>query len=383
MREQRISVTLTSWILVAALILIALTLWQLRSLFVLLMVAVVLAATISPIVDFGERWRLPRWLTVAVVYLAFIALIVGVSLLVGPTVIAQIELLVRQVPIAVETVVIWLRETAISLSHSQPELFNSVLSLEDGGSQAELIAKFLDLRSIVDWVVKPSQQILLSSLSLTRNIVGGLVGGLLSVILALFISGYMVADSQTLVKRFVRLFPIPWDQRLTAQVAPISSRMGTYIRGRLVVSLILALATTIGLSFLSLSQFALGLGAIAGFTNLIPFIGPVLGAIPALIVAITHGGWTVLWVLLFYLILQNIETYVLDPLLVGSVVGIHPLYQLLSVLAGVQLFGILGALISPPWFAGIAVVIDNLYLQPKLAAEQVQTPEVENVKVVL
>lgn len=365
MREQKISVTLTSWIVGAALVLTALTLWKLRSLFVLLMVAIVLAATVSPIVAAAERLRLPRWIAVLLIYVGVIAGLVGITLLVGPTVISQIEQLARQVPIAIETIVIWLRETAITLSYSRPELFANLFNIGEG-NQSEAIAKFLDLRSIVDWVVKPSQQLLVSSISITRNI----VGGLLSVILALFISGYMVSDSETLIERFTRLFPQPWDQRLAAQVPPISRRMGTYIRGRFVVSLILALATTIGLSFLGLSQFALGLGTIAGLTNLIPFIGPVLGAIPALIVAVTQGGWTVLWVLAFYVVLQNIETYVLDPLLVGSVVGIHPLYQLLSVLAGVQIFGILGALITPPWFAGIAVVVDNLYLQPKLAAER-------------
>lgn len=365
MREQRISVTLTSWVVGAALVLTALTLWKLRSLFVLLMVAIVLAATVSPIVAAAERLRMPRWIAVLLIYVGVIAGLVGITLLVGPTVISQIEQLVRQVPIAIETIVIWLRETAITLSYSRPELFANLFNIGEG-NQSEAIAKFLDLRSIVDWVVKPSQQLLVSSISITRNI----VGGLLSVILALFISGYMVSDSETLVERFTRLFPQPWDQRLAAQVPTISRRMGTYIRGRFVVSLILALATTIGLSFLGLSQFALGLGTIAGLTNLIPFIGPVLGAIPALIVAVTQGGWTVLWVLAFYVVLQNIETYVLDPLLVGSVVGIHPLYQLLSVLAGVQIFGILGALITPPWFAGIAVIVDNLYLQPKLAAER-------------
>ena len=130
----------------------------------------------------------------------------------------------------------------------------------------------------------------------------------------------------------------------------------------------LALATGVGLSFLGLKDFAIGLGAIAGVTNLIPFLGPILGAIPALIVAIPQGGWLVLWIILFYAVIQNIETYILDPLLVGSSVGVHPLYQLLAVL------GIIGALIVPPWVAGGAVLLETLYIEPKLAAEQVATP---------
>ncbi len=146
--------------------------------------------------------------------------------------------------------------------------------------------------------------------------------------------------------------------------------MGGYIQGRVLVSAILGVAITIGLGILGLSEFAVGLGVIAGFTNLIPFFGPVLGAVPALIVAIGQGGLTFFWVLLLFVIIQNVETYVLDPLLVGNSVNVHPLYQLLAVLGGTQVLGIIGALIVPPWVAGAAVLLENLYLKPKLLAEQ-------------
>jgi predicted PurR-regulated permease PerM len=149
--------------------------------------------------------------------------------------------------------------------------------------------------------------------------------------------------------------------------------MGGYIQGRVLVSGILGIAITFGLTVLGLSEFALGLGTIAGFTNLIPFFGPVLGAIPALIVAIAQGGLTFFWVLLLFAIIQNVETYVLDPLLVGNSVKVHPLYQLLAVLGGTQVLGIIGALIVPPWVAGAAVLLENLYLKPKQLAEQQET----------
>ena len=81
-----------------------------------------------------------------------------------------------------------------------------------------------------------------------------------------------------------------------------------------------------------------------------------------------------MWVLVLFAIIQNLETYVLDPLLVGSSVGVHPLYQLLAVLGGTQVLGIIGALVVPPWIAGGAVLLENLYLQPKLRTERQITP---------
>ena len=351
MSEREITVSVSSLLSVAATVAFVVLLWQLRGLLILLMVAIVLTTSIAPLVDFGERFRFPRWLSAIMVYLVAIATLVGVFFLIGPTVFEQIQRLIRQVPIVSEKIV---------------ALINERLSPEDAAQLSDLVSQTLNFQAFTRWTFQTGQELLLRSYSITR----GIIGAALSLILALFLSGYMVADSRTLVRRLVRLLPTPWDDRFGNQMGEVGYRMGTYIRGRLLVSIILAVATSLGLRLLGLAEFSLGLGAIAGVTNLIPFLGPILGAIPALVVAIAQGGWTVLWVLLFYVVLQNLETYILDPLLVGTAVGVHPLYQLLAVLGGVQVLGILGAIIVPPWFAGVSVLIENLYLKPKFKAER-------------
>ena len=276
------------------------------------------------------------------------------GLLVGPTIFEQIERLIRQIPVSLKSLAATAENWVMQLNDTRPDLVN------------DLFGQFLDVQGITRWAIRSSQQLLVRSYGVTT----GILGGFFSVVLALFISGYMLADSRTLIKNLVRLLPAPWDDRFAAQVGPISYRIGGYIRGRLLVSAILAVGTSVSLSFLGLSDFAFGLGAIAGVTNLIPFIGPILGAIPALVVAVSQGGWIFLWVLILFVIIQNLETYALDPLLVGSSVGVHPLYQLLAVLGGTQVLGIIGALIVPPWIAGGAVLLENLYLRPKLMAER-------------
>jgi predicted PurR-regulated permease PerM len=349
MSVPRLRISLTNPLLIAIVGLILVLMWQVRSLLVTLMISVVLAASISPVVNWAEKYRIPRWLATLATYLVLIAGLTGVGLAIGPAVASQIERLVRQLPVYLET----LREIAEDLAAN----FND--------TPPEFVRQFFDTQSLTTWAIRSSQQLLLRSYGLTR----GFVGGVVSLILSLFISGYMVADSRTLINSVVQLFPSPWDRNLEAQIEPISYRMGGYIRGRLLVSAILGVAITAGLTLLGLGDFALGLGAIAGVTNLIPFLGPVLGAIPALIVAISQGSWTFLWVLILFVIIQNVETYILDPLLVGSSVGVHPLYQLLSVLGGVQVLGIIGAIVVPPWFAGVSALVENLYLKPKLMAQ--------------
>ncbi|BAI94247.1 AI-2E family transporter [Arthrospira platensis NCB002] len=349
-QERHITLSVSNVPLIIGSVLLLVLLWQLQGLIILIMISVVLAASIIPLVNWAQSLKMPRWLAVIVVYLTLIGGITGLGLIIGPSVVDQINLLVRQLPIFAERSLDLVSNIASSLGEDIPAL----------------IDRLVDTQSLTNWVIRSSQQLILRSYGITR----GIVGGVFSLILSLFVSGYMVADSKTLVKSFVQLFPYPWNDRLAAQAVPVGRRIGSYIRGRLIVSAILGVSITTCLGFLGLKDYALGLGAIAGFTNLIPFLGPILGAIPALVVALAKGGFLFFWVLLLYVIVQNLETYVLDPLLVGSSVGVHPLYQLLSVLAGVQLLGLIGALIVPPWCAGIAALVENLYLEPKRLAEQ-------------
>lgn len=350
MYKQRLALSLSNILLIVVTGLLVVLLWQLRSLLLTLMIAVVLAAAIAPLIDGAERLRLPRWLAVITVYLSLIGLITGAVVLIGPTVFGQIQLLSGRLPVYLENLRAILENLAVRFGITQPES----------------ISQLLDIQGLTSWAIGSSQQLLVRSYGFTR----GIVGGALNLILAILLSGYMVADSQNLIKGLVELFPQPWEDRLAAQVEPVSQRMGGYIQGRVLVSAILAVAISFGLGILGLSEFALGLGAIAGFTNLIPFFGSVLGVIPALLVAVAQGGLTFVWVLLLFVIIQNLEAYVLDPLLVGSSVRVHPLYQLLAVLGGTQVLGIIGALIVPPWVAGAAVLLENLYLHPKMEAEE-------------
>ncbi|MEM6449662.1 MAG: AI-2E family transporter [Cyanobacteria bacterium P01_D01_bin.105] len=353
--EQKISLSLSGVLIVFAAIPAAIIGWQLRGLLLLVMISVVLACSISPVVSWAEQYRVPRWLGALLTYLAIIGTLVGIVLLIGPTVLDQIQLLIRQLPLLLKKAATQVEAWALALNDTRPDFTSQVFDQ-------------LDVQAIASWAVRSTRQVALRSFNVTT----GLLGTLLSLILAIFISGYMLADSKTLTTNFVRLLPRPWDQRISQQLPAIGDRIGSYIRGRLIVSGTLAVATSVGLSFLGLKDFAIGLGAIAGVTNLVPFLGPILGAIPALIVAIPSGGWIVLWVIIFYVVIQNIETYILDPLLVGTSVGVHPLYQLLAVLGGTQVLGIIGALIVPPWVAGGAVLLEQLYIKPKLDAESQQ-----------
>ncbi|WP_069790869.1 AI-2E family transporter [Cyanobacterium sp. IPPAS B-1200] len=351
MNESRLKISLSSLAILISVILCLILLWHLRGLLVTLMIAAVLAATLAPIVDSAEKF-VPRWLGVVLAYLIIIGILVGGGLVIGPTVFTQLQRLIQKFPLYLDILSNTAESLVMRFGITEPRAL-------------ELIDQLLDLQALISWGVRSSQKLLLSSLGVTR----GIVGGTLNLILSILLSAYLLAGSDKLIKGFVRIFPEPWDKKIQAQFDPVTERMGKYIQGRILVSLVLGVTITIGLKVLGINEFALGLGVIAGFTNLIPFFGPVLGSIPALIVAVAQGGWVFLWVLLLFLVIQNLETYVLDPLLVGSSVKVEPLYQLLAVLGGVQVLGIIGALIVPPWIAAAGVVLENLYIEPKQKAQ--------------
>jgi predicted PurR-regulated permease PerM len=352
MNNRRISLSLTNLVLLVILPLLLVLLWQLRSLIVILMISVVLAATLAPIVNATQKAGLPRLLAVLIVYAGLIATLTGFGLIIGPTVVQQIQILIGKFPGYVEALRSLLSDLILRFGMS-----------ETGAT--DTIDQLLDVQGLTSWVIRSSQQLVVRSYSVTR----GIIGGVLSALLALLLSAYMLSASKQLLEDIINLFPEPWNKNLALQIEPVATRMGGYIQGRIVVSGILGVVISVSLRFLGLSELALGLGVIAGFTNLIPFFGPILGAVPALIVATSQGGLTFIWVLLLFVVVQNLETYVLDPLLVGNSVKVPPLYQLLAVLGGAQVLGIIGALIVPPWIAGMGVLLENLYIKPKLIAE--------------
>ena len=352
MTNKRISISLTNIVLLVTLPLLLILLWQLRSLIVVLMIAIVISATLAPLVNTTQKLGIPRFLAVLIVYAGLIGTLTGFGLIVGPTVAEQIQRLIGKFPVYLE-----------ALRSLLSDLFLRFGMSETGAPS--IINQLLDVQGLTSWAIRSSQHLVVRSYSVTR----GIIGSVFSALLALLLSAYMVSGSKQLLEDIINLFPEPWNQRLAAQIQPVGKRMGGYIQGRILVSGILGVVISVSLRFLGLSELSLGLGVIAGFTNLIPFFGPVLGAIPALIVATSQGGLTFVWVLLLFVIVQNLETYLLDPLLVGSSVKVPPLYQLLAVLGGAQVLGIIGALIVPPWIAGLGVLLENLYIKPKLIAE--------------
>jgi predicted PurR-regulated permease PerM len=189
-----------------------------------------------------------------------------------------------------------------------------------------------------------------------QKVASQVVQGLIELLLVLVISIYLLLDAPRIARGIDRVFPPgPDGIRLGPQVQRGLIR---YVRGQATVSFLIGASSGIGVEILSLtgvwpdgSQYALILGLWAMATEVIPYVGPILGAIPALVLAAIHSPYTALWVGLFYLAVHQLEGHVIVPRVMGQALGAHPLLVIFALIAGAELYGIAGALLALPMLA--------------------------------
>ncbi len=226
----------------------------------------------------------------------------------------------------------------------------------------------LNINKPLDYKIsEPFQNILIEVSKTLKNITSniivgvlGLLGGILSVILILVISFYLVVEEDG-VKKFVQtLIPIESRPRALRIIKKIEIKLGKWFMGQLFLGLIVGLLSFIGLTILGV-PYALVLAIIAGSMELIPYIGPTLSGIPAIIIAFTISPVLAFLTFLLYFIIQQLENYFIVPKVMEKSVGLHPVVIIIVMLIGGQIAGILGIILAIPTTTIISIVLKDLY----------------------
>ncbi len=277
-----------------------------------------------------------RAAAIAVVYL-LVALVVvgGLTLLAGPFAM-QASALVTDLP-----------RYATELQTRLPQLQNLLAGY---GVQT-------DLKASATTAVEQGGTTVLQQLLTKVAELGGLV---FDALLVLVISVYFVASGARFRQQSLALVPAGQRERALFLEDNIARVLGGYLRGQLTLAAIIGVATGVGMSLLGL-PYAIVLGVLAGLFELVPMFGPILSAVPALVVALFLPFPTVVWVLLFFLGIQQVENNVLAPRISGHAVGLHPLGAMFALLAGFQLAGVIGGLFAVPIAGVLWVLIGAAY----------------------
>lgn len=197
------------------------------------------------------------------------------------------------------------------------------------------------------------------------TIVVGLVSGVVDLFLVLVIALYLLLDARRIRTTGLRLIPTHPRERIEGVESEVVRVFGAYLRGQLLLAVIVGVVATISLLVLGV-PYALVLGVFAGMAELIPMLGPILGAVPAVLVALFQPFPLVLWVVLAFIVIQQLESNLLVPRISGHAVGLHPLAAMLVLLVGFEVAGIVGALFAVP-LAGIVWVFASTALRARSA----------------
>ncbi len=185
---------------------------------------------------------------------------------------------------------------------------------------------------------------------------GKIFTGVFSLLTVLVISFYLMLERNMLKNQLIILLPKRYQTQGRKAIASVETKLGLWLRGQLILSFTIGLATWLGLTLLGL-PYALPLGLLAGILEIVPTIGPIISAVPAIIVALTISPGIAVSVVIFYILLQMLENNVLVPKIMEKAVGLNPIVVIIGVLIGSQFLGILGALLAVPFIAMVLSII--------------------------
>jgi len=381
MPARAAKIEIPRWIQLAGLPVLLLFLWivvaAVRHVVFLFLVAVLIALLLSPLVRGVQRVRLPRGFSVALVYLVFAITVVAV---IG----------------ALGTVVVSETKTAAKRVDSYFTDVNGQTGKVDADRDVDRLQRWLDDHRLGGVDIQARGHRLVRDIrrhdvgKYTTKVINFLEGAALSIgkllfsaIVVLVVSIYMLLDFPKLERSVNRRFPPePGSEPL---ILRMEHSLVSYVKGQSLVSLIIGTSAGVGLWLFGVlgwlphgQKYALLFGAWVAITELIPYLGPWLGAIPPFLYALVVNPVSAIWVFLLFLGIHQVEGHVVVPKVMGSALRLHPLLVIFGLLAGGEIYGLPGALVALPLLAAGRAMWEffgeRIELEPWKADEPVAVP---------
>ncbi len=299
----------------------------------LVVVSLLIVYLLSPVVEALCRAKVPRCVVVPLVYLGFLAVPGVVVYLIIPVVVDQIKELANYLPDALDVLIPWLEETTQHIYVYEPRFVDNLYAMIDDMPQ---------------WVVEALGQV-----GRALNVVLMRVFEALIVLVLVY---YLLRDFPGVKKEMETYIPRRYHDAYVHLLGVMDEKVGDFIRGTLVRCTAVGILTGVGLYVLGM-PFNVILGILAGLLNIVPYIGPYLAGIPAVLLSLAQPFPYPLLVLILYVGVQMVDGVVITPLFLGRAVNLHPLTVILALLIGGRLYGILGLILATPVVAVLKVLI--------------------------
>jgi len=315
-------------------ILLLILLYLVREVLAILLFAIIIASAVTPFSKWLEKYRFPRIFGVLILYLGVLGLAIFTLSLVIPFVSQEIGELSQTLPKLIARV-----SASLEQIKDESGIFNIVGQLQG----------FLDGLS----------QFLQESSQSGFGFLVSIFGGILSFIAIIVISFYLSVMKGGIDNFLRSVIPDRYEEDVLNLWHRSEKKLGRWLQAQVLLSLIVGLATYVGLSLLNI-KFALVLAVLAMILELVPNVGPVLAAIPAVILGFIQSPSLGLWVVVLYIAIQQVENHLLVPLIMGKTLGLNPVVVIVSLLIGFKLAGILGMLLAVPAATIIAEFFDEI-----------------------
>jgi len=312
-------------------------LYLVRSALLLVYMSMLVAIGLAPLAGAIERYRLagsrrmPRWAAILVIYLCFIGVLVGTAVMVIPPLIAQARELWSALPDMLHRGQLWLIDRG---------LLARELSLGEAVQQANGQGGSDAVGTVI-------------------GAVWGFFGGVFGLVTILILAFYLMLDAERFRRTFVRLFPRAERRRVEDACQRISAKVSAWLGGQLLLAAIIGGTAALGLFLMGVPYFYV-LALIAAIGEMIPIVGPVIAAIPAIAVAFTVSPALALGVAVFFLVQQQFENHVLVPKVMERQVGVSAAAVIVALLIGGALLGVVGAILAVPTVAIVQVFFEEV-----------------------
>jgi predicted PurR-regulated permease PerM len=325
----------------------------------------IIAYILNPLIEALGRLRVNRGLAVVLVYLVLLQLFVLGSVLLGQ-VVAQLSEFVRRIPRALENVgaavtgfQAWLAGAAARL----PDFLSERFGVEQSDQLAAQVQQQLTnaLSAAVEALANLIEGLVTGGPSLLVTGATSIISTTLQVILILLASAYFLYDFPRFTRNAYRLVPVRWRPLYGDLVRKADGAVGGYMRGQLLITLVLGVLIWVGLSLIGV-PLALAISFLAAIFNLVPYLGPIIGVVPAVLLGFTVSPLTAALAVVVFVVANQLEGNVLSPLILSRSTNLHPLTVLLAIMAGIGLLGLVGALLAVPFVALVKILIDDYLL---------------------
>lgn len=313
----------------------------LKTIFIPLLISGVLFYISLPLQKLLEKIKVPRWGSIIIILMALAALVWAAIAIVGPPITKQVNNLVDNAPQIVEQSTIFVKDV-VDKADNLPDWVKE--PIESAPDKLET-----SLNNITNtagkWIVSLFQSIIQAAL--------------ITILIPFFLI-FMLKDHEKFLPFILQFFEGNVKQWIKKTITDVNEVLSLYIRGQVLVSVILSLMLFIGYLLIGL-KFALLLVVFAFFMNIIPFIGPWIAFIPALIIGFFQDPILAIWVSVVTLIAQQTDSQVITPNVMGKTLNIHPLTIITILLAAGSLAGFFGILLAVPGYAVGKAIVSNIY----------------------